>query len=180
MKDMIKKFTKRRALNGFILAESLMVLTATIMLVTYPVMQYKGQKTRDTTCISNQKQIALATAMYVQENDYTLPIVDENLWNLIDVGGKILECPFKREDKSFSYAYNQNLSDKSVTEIIIPAEIALTADSDREDSKMTEIADITLRHRGGETVGAVISFVDGHVVWLNERSVENVLFKYSP
>jgi len=177
MKDMIKKFTKRRALNGFILAESLMVLTATIMLVTYPVMQYKGQKTRDTTCISNQKQIALASAMFIQENDETFPIVDGSVWACIDIKGKILACPSNRNDKSFSYAYNKNLSDIPLNKINNYTEIALTADSDREDGQMAEAADVALRHRMSETTAAIISFVDGHVALVSEDNLGDVLFK---
>ena len=173
----MRKIIKSRSFRGFILIEPLGILAATIMLVTFPVAQHNGEKDRQVTCSSNQKQIWIATAMYVQENDDTLPVVDAVIWSCLDVKGKVLECPANRKDRKKSYAYNKNLSDKSVTEIMVPDEIALTADSDRKDISMTSIADIALRH-GEKKEAAIVAFVDGHVAWLNKNSIENVLFKY--
>jgi len=166
-----------RSFRGFILIEPVMVVAATFMLIAYPLTQPSREEARQTTCVSNQKQIALATIMYAYENDETLPIVDDSIWANIDIKGKILTCPSNRKDRSFSYAYNKNLSDVPLNKIDIPTDIALTADSDREDSKMTEFSDIALRHRMDETTAAIVSFVDGHVAWQDEYDVEYILFK---
>jgi len=176
------KFIKFRALRGFIIAEPVIIVAATFMLVAYPLAtQPHGEKARQTTCTSNQKQLALATAMYIQENDEMFPPVGNDigeLWRLIDVRGKISECPSNRNDRSFSYAYNANLSNLSLGKVRVPEEVVLTADSDREDGKMTEAADIALRHRNREreSVCAILSFTDGHVALHNEERVNNVKF----
>jgi len=167
--------------RGFIIAEPIIIAATTLMLVAYPLAtQPHSEKARQSTCTSNQKQVALATLLYCYENDETFPAVSENVgevWELIDVYAKILECPSNRNNRSFSYAYNTNLSNLSLEKIPIPTEVALTADSDREDSKMIETTDIALRHRIGETTAAIVSFTDGHVAWMSEDSINDVLFK---
>jgi len=168
---------KIRSFSGFMLAEPIIVVAASLMLVAYPFTQPSREQARQTTCTSNQKQIALASAMFIQENDETFPIVDGSVWACIDIKGKILACPSNRNDKSFSYAYNKNLSDIPLNKINNYTEIALTADSDREDGQMAEAADVALRHRMSETTAAIISFVDGHVALVSEDNLGDVLFK---
>ena len=171
-------FIKFRSFRGFMLAEPIIVLAAAVMFVAYPaITQPHGEEARQTTCVSNQKQIALATMMYVQENDEKFPPVDNKTWELIDVGGKLLECPSNRNDRSISYSYNANLSRLSLGKIYDPTEVALTADSDNENSKMTKISDIALRHRKDESAYAIVAFTDGHVVLQSEARLRDIKFK---
>jgi len=156
----MRKFIKFRSLRGFMLAEPIVILVATATLVVAPILTPRSQGAV-TTCVSNQKQISTATMMYIQENDECLPSTNDNVWYLIDVGGKMLKCPSDKNRAENAYAFNASMSDIYLGEINDPNEIALTADSENENNLMTGFDDIIKRHRGD---CAVISFVDSHVI----------------
>jgi prepilin-type N-terminal cleavage/methylation domain-containing protein/prepilin-type processing-associated H-X9-DG protein len=65
--------TPRR--NGFTLIELLVVIAiiAILAAILFPVFARAREKARQTSCLSNQKQIGLAIAMYVQNYDGTYP-----------------------------------------------------------------------------------------------------------
>ena len=64
--------TKRR---GFTLIELLVVIAiiAILAAILFPVFARAREKARQTSCLSNVKQIALAFMMYVQDYDETMP-----------------------------------------------------------------------------------------------------------
>jgi len=61
--------------RGFTLIELLTVITiiAILAALLFPVFARVREKARQTTCASNQRQLAFALAMYVQDNDETYP-----------------------------------------------------------------------------------------------------------
>jgi prepilin-type N-terminal cleavage/methylation domain-containing protein len=61
--------------RGFTLIELLVVIAiiAILAAILFPVFAQARAKARQTSCLSNNKQIALATLMYVQDYDETLP-----------------------------------------------------------------------------------------------------------
>ena len=61
--------------KGFTLIELLVVIAiiAILAAILFPVFSKAREKARQTACINNQKQIALAIIMYTQDNDETLP-----------------------------------------------------------------------------------------------------------
>jgi prepilin-type N-terminal cleavage/methylation domain-containing protein len=96
----------RRRSGGFTLIELLVVIAiiAILAAILFPVFAQAREKARSASCLSNQKQIALAFSMYSQDYDETYPpAVDPvtNLWweqsvtpyiKSGNVGG-ILTCP---------------------------------------------------------------------------------------
>src|SRR2546426_11321116 len=60
---------------GFTLIELLVVIAiiAILAAILFPVFAQAREKARQTSCLSNQKQYALATLMYVQDYDETFP-----------------------------------------------------------------------------------------------------------
>src|SRR5438093_5568418 len=62
--------------KGFTLIELLVVIAiiAILAAILFPVFAQAREKARAITCVSNIKQIGLATAMYVQDYDETFPI----------------------------------------------------------------------------------------------------------
>lgn len=62
--------------NGFTLIELLVVIAIISLLaaILFPVFAQAREKARETTCVSNLKQIGLAVRMYVQDYDETFPI----------------------------------------------------------------------------------------------------------
>jgi prepilin-type N-terminal cleavage/methylation domain-containing protein/prepilin-type processing-associated H-X9-DG protein len=61
---------------GFTLIELLVVIAiiAILAAILFPVFAQARSKARQTTCTSNQKQIALAILMYAQDNDEMYPL----------------------------------------------------------------------------------------------------------
>jgi prepilin-type N-terminal cleavage/methylation domain-containing protein/prepilin-type processing-associated H-X9-DG protein len=64
-----------RLSSGFTLIELLVVIAiiAILAAILFPVFAQAREKARQITCISNEKQIALAMLMYVQDYDETFP-----------------------------------------------------------------------------------------------------------
>ncbi|MFO7946564.1 MAG: DUF1559 domain-containing protein [Armatimonadota bacterium] len=62
--------------TGFTLIELLVVIAiiAILAAILFPVFARAREKARQTSCISNLKQIALATMMYADDHDETFPI----------------------------------------------------------------------------------------------------------
>lgn len=62
--------------KGFTLIELLVVIAiiAILAAILFPVFAQAREKARQTSCLSNQKQVATATLMYVQDYDETFPM----------------------------------------------------------------------------------------------------------
>ena len=66
----------RRQKGGFTLIELLVVIAiiAILAAILFPVFAQAREKARASSCLSNQKQIALAHSMYAQDYDETYPL----------------------------------------------------------------------------------------------------------
>jgi len=66
--------------TGFTLIELLVVIAiiAILAAILFPVFAQAREKARQTSCLSNLKQIGLGFMQYVQDNDETYPLVDYN------------------------------------------------------------------------------------------------------
>ena len=70
-----------RAKRGFTLIELLVVIAiiAILAAILFPVFAQAREKARQTSCLSNEKQIGLAFLQYVQDYDETFP--GSSMWN---------------------------------------------------------------------------------------------------
>jgi prepilin-type N-terminal cleavage/methylation domain-containing protein/prepilin-type processing-associated H-X9-DG protein len=66
-----------RAPRGFTLIELLVVIAiiAILAAILFPVFQKVRENARKTACLSNEKQLGLATMQYVQDYDETYPLI---------------------------------------------------------------------------------------------------------
>jgi prepilin-type N-terminal cleavage/methylation domain-containing protein/prepilin-type processing-associated H-X9-DG protein len=74
--DMMRLVEKRR---GFTLIELLVVIAiiAILAAILFPVFAQAREKGRQTSCLSNLKQIGMAITQYLQDWDETFPAIDE-------------------------------------------------------------------------------------------------------
>ena len=154
--------------KGFTLIELLVVIAiiAILAAILFPVFSKAREKARQSACTSNQKQIGLATQIYIQENDESFPAA--NAWAAnIGVSGKVLVCPTAGKSLANGYAFNANLDSKALGKVPDPDQTVLTADSRATGNVMVVSADADRRHNGK----SIWSFCDGHVELLSSAMV---------
>src|SRR5215472_10879429 len=72
--------------RGFTLIELLVVIAiiAILAAILFPVFAQAREKARQTSCLSNEKQLALAIMMYVQDYDEHFPIYEYPFLNALN------------------------------------------------------------------------------------------------
>jgi prepilin-type N-terminal cleavage/methylation domain-containing protein/prepilin-type processing-associated H-X9-DG protein len=150
--------------RGFTLIELLVVIAiiAILAAILFPVFARAREKARQSTCTSNQRQIAASIQMYSQDHDDALPDT-ANVWTSIGVDPGILVCPTKGKATPNGYVYNNTMGGYAVGLINNPSYQFLTCDGIANATTNTNIAqtgnDIDLRHSGA----GIFSYADGHV-----------------
>ncbi len=83
-----------RCNRGFTLIELLVVIAiiAILAAILFPVFSKARAKAHQTTCTSNQRQIASSAMMYVQDHEESLPPAS-SFWNDVKVDKDVLKCP---------------------------------------------------------------------------------------
>lgn len=126
--------------SGFTLIELLVVIAiiAILVAILFPFFAQAREKARQTSCLSNMKQIGTATLMYMQDSDELMPIgyfygpdasvpggYRETIWHFIispymgeghfdidNQGGKkpaVRTCPSADNSSLLSYSMNQRV-----------------------------------------------------------------------
>ncbi|HEY3379533.1 MAG TPA: DUF1559 domain-containing protein [Armatimonadota bacterium] len=171
--------SQQRGGEGFTLIELLVVIAiiAILAAILFPVFGKAREKARQAQCTSNQKQFALALAMYTQEHDEKVPqgYTDANnngYWDpndtnetatwVTDLGipDKMLHCltsPKKGNSADPDYGYGWWLNGSALGEIANPSATVCFADSATARLAGTFAAD--MRHDRK----AIYAFLDGHV-----------------
>ncbi len=139
--------------RGFTLIELLVVIAiiAILAAILFPVFARAREKARQSTCISNQRQIAASVQMYAQDHEETMP-GSSTVWRDINADAQILQCPTAGKSLAVAYTYDAaSCSNVALGSIPDPVATWLTADGDTSG--------IAYRH----TNKTIKSFVDGHV-----------------
>ncbi len=149
--------SKRR---GFTLIELLVVIAiiAILAAILFPVFARAREKARQTTCTSNQRQIAASIQMQVQDHEEVFPN-SATIWSDIKVDPGVLVCPTLGKSTPNGYAYNGNYSGVAIGTLDDPTAAVLTADSSKSGNVMYMQPDVDQRH----TSKAIFSCADGHV-----------------
>ncbi len=160
-----RQFVRRQ---GFTLIELLVVIAiiAILAAILFPVFAKAREKARQSSCLNNQRQIAVAILMYAQDHDEVLPD-SSNIWVETAVDRNILMCPTKGKKVANAYVYNNYVSGMSLGELQSPTETFLTTDGQHAatstpltyDNVAYFSEDTDLRHSNA----SVASFLDGHV-----------------
>ncbi|GAB4452498.1 MAG: hypothetical protein OHK0029_03530 [Armatimonadaceae bacterium] len=95
--------------TAFTLIELLVVIAVIALLaaILFPVFAQAREKARQSSCLSNLKQITLATLMYQQDYDGTLPLYTQN-WLTYWCGGRAaFGAPFEKQ-RAILWSYIKN------------------------------------------------------------------------
>jgi len=177
--------------HGFTLIELLVVIAiiAILAAILFPVFAKAREKARQSSCLSNLKQIATASLMYVQDYDERMP---RYVHSGINMSPQTAVQPYMKNEQLWvcpsgfanyyyywdnptgtsavtgipgSYGYNHRLSAMLLGDIVVPVETGMWADAlDRfvilyENSRYRT----NDRHNGGGNM----AYVDGHAKWQN-------------
>jgi len=176
----------RRKQGGFTLIELLVVIAiiAILAAILFPVFAQAREKARSSSCLSNNKQIALAHSMYAQDYDETLPLALNTLvlepttgvasrWEDAvkpyikggNVGG-ILTCP-SASSRAYAYSMNGWLSAKSQASAGNAADTILTADGAQVQSQASKDKTDTAAYNLPRT-GPIFSYAvaGGEAYWI--------------
>jgi prepilin-type N-terminal cleavage/methylation domain-containing protein/prepilin-type processing-associated H-X9-DG protein len=183
----------RRSVSGFTLIELLVVIAIIAILasILFPVFARARDKARQTTCLSNMKQLGLAFFMYTSDYDETFPFTSNWKTNLQPYvkNTQINYCPSRRKQLDgtempwyYGQGYNIGCTSPAVAGVPLQSEASIVAPSykilvvewDRCNSGppcgpagllsggSTCYWAVTRVHNGGSN----IVFCDGHVKWM--------------
>ncbi|MHB9133482.1 MAG: prepilin-type N-terminal cleavage/methylation domain-containing protein [Armatimonadota bacterium] len=159
--------------EGFTLIELLVVIAiiAILAAILFPVFAKAREKSRQTACINNQRQIGIAISMYCQDNQETFfpdPVSSSWATYLKPYNEpSIYDCPTKTgkgSNDAPEYACNQRVFGKAVGDISDSAMGVLLSDlnmdAPAQNFAMTNYDTmIDFRHNSA----TVMAFTDGHV-----------------
>ncbi|OPZ87785.1 MAG: Type II secretion system protein G precursor [bacterium ADurb.Bin429] len=123
--------------RGFTLIELLVVIAiiAILAAILFPVFARAREKARQNTCLNNQRQIAIAVSMYVQDNSekfFKDPVSQSWANYLREYNGPgIYDCPTLTgtgTNAAPEYGFNSNLYGKSLGKVTMPTQAVLTLD----------------------------------------------------
>ncbi len=132
--------------RGFTLIELLVVIAiiAILAAILFPVFARAREKARQTSCLSNLKQLGLGVTMYCQDYDEIMPIngphggdITTKWWSgriyPYVKNAQLYRCP-SRQTMVIAYSINYRMSNWSagieMAQIEFPAETILLADSE--------------------------------------------------
>lgn len=146
------------AIAGLVLSIFFPIVTMIMAAIYFPVFSQAREKARETSCMSNQKQITQAALMYAVENEEMIPDA-ATLWQ--SVPPKVLRCSNADMNNAYSYGYNVMLTGKGLGQIRDATTTILCADNKSSTGLIRSQADIDARHKGKR--GFIAGYMDGHV-----------------
>ena len=179
--------------RGFTLIELLVVIATIAILaaILFPVFARAREKARQASCLSNIKQLSLATLMYAQDYDETLPVAiggtpdGSLLWTTLELlepyvrNRQLRRCPSDATgavDLSgygldrYSYGWNKEafayrlpMPGPPPGPIRSLAGIPYPADTTAFFDGLIAMMEVRTAHRHNE--GANVGFLDGHAKW---------------
>jgi len=165
--------------KGFTLIELLVVIAiiAILAAILFPVFAKAREKARMTSCLNNQRQLAMAFTLYAQDHDELLPTSDQ-AWGAISMDKGVLVCPTAGKKQANGYAYNSNVAGKALGELVDPTGAIITTDgassatADAIANIIYTPSNIVFRHNGSASF--IASYADGHVA--NETTINAAAF----
>ena len=162
--------------KGFTLIELLVVIAiiAILAAILFPVFAKAREKARQTTCLSNQRQLMMAAMLYTQFNSEMLPPANTWMSSMNVIGSKSLQCSddstsFKTNGTSYiitgaagtslaAYSGTGGATDPTLVPLFVDG-----ASTTLNTNCYTTTADLQTRHSSSNGLGFIAAFIDGHV-----------------
>ena len=139
---------------GVVIGAFVLVFGGIITAIMFPVFGRAREKARQTSCLSNEKQISLGILMYAQDYDEYLPAAATYEMQIDPyTKNQMLFIRPSTQIQPGSYEYNSHLDGMYVRDLSRPAQTPILWDRD--------VAIGSGPHNGGGNVG----FTDGHCKW---------------
>ena len=164
--------------KGFTLIELLVVIAiiAILAAILFPVFAKAREKARQTKCLSNQRQIALAVTLWSQDNSEMLPAASGLFTSTLSLSPAVCICP-DATTQSVGYDYNFNLSNVAMGLISNAESTLLIGDGVLTSTEPATLvpggvifnntayinSDFSMRHVLNGSAGMIQSYLDSHV-----------------
>jgi len=147
---------RKPALSGFTLIELLVVIAiiAILAAMLFPVFAGAREKARQSGCLNNQRQLAMAINIFAQDHQQ---FPGSDWYGTINISDqKIFVCP-SRSSQQYGYGMNGYLQNLKADTISNSSRLICTADA---MATSTINIDFTRHNKGG-----IVSHLDGSVKW---------------
>ncbi len=184
--------------KGFTMIELLVVIAiiAILMALLFPVFAKAREAAKKTECLSNLRQLVLATQMYTGDWNEQMPPFAVNIWeNGVEIDRHlwpeqmyeyvqdpgITTCPSELYGFKYSYAVNSRIFNRGTSYVRVPSKCVMYWDHQRAST--TPVADeffvpeptwcwndpnsTFVRHGKGLNM----AFCDGHVRWFRAEPI---------
>lgn len=150
---------------GFTLIELLVVIAIIAILASllFPVFSRAREKGQQVTCLSNQRQVAMAAMMFADENQEVYPS-DTEIWSEAVKNKNVLICPTLGKSIPNGFVYSSFVAGMVMSNVTEPTDEILIADGQNQTQVLTLPSDIGFRHNGRY----IACFCDGHSVLMKE------------
>ena len=157
-----------RRVGAFTLVELLIVIgiISILALITFPIFGQVREKARQSSCMSNQHELALHLIQFAQDHDGVFPS-DATIWQDVEAPRQLLRCPSTAKHVANGYVINGAITGEPLDSFRVPTETAVTIDglhlaaslADSYDHIAYSWRDLAKRHNGK----FIVSYLDAHV-----------------
>jgi type II secretory pathway pseudopilin PulG len=143
-------------------------VTAVLAAILFPVFAKAREKARQTSCLSNEKQLMVALEMYSLDYDekFTLAPWCDNIYPYTK-NREILRCPAAPR-LEYGYALNDAVLEQSMGALTAPSETVALFDADGGPNSTGGLELLARRHMRGADFG----YMDGHCKFRMDVSPE--------
>jgi prepilin-type N-terminal cleavage/methylation domain-containing protein len=170
--------------QGFTLIELLVVIAiiAILAAILFPVFARAREKARQTTCTSNQRQIAVGLSMYAQDHDNKYPpnpgdtVWTKSLSSYLN-DDKLFVCPSSSSKVGAgapSYGINSYVYDVTGTNASNPARLLLLADATGTNTPRYDLSNLNTHLSTRHSNSVILTCMDGHVATESMKGVTNI------